>query len=994
MIKNDELLTCVCTKFNLSLVKLAAKDKYCPICGNFLFELSTIENIDALCKIMFLTDENIFKSNFFLKRKVSDRGFNNLLDEGENYLRLDDDFILTVFPKACPDFAGLEFGIKFTENSIIDKLRDLSSLTPLASKLYLNFGEEFIENVWVVYFNSNRITYFYLDANNNIHPVIKPYIWEVNDPYFQSYTIILKINNPIWLTEFTFESLDLKLSSNPFENQKFLPKSKEKYYQLTLIPIIHGKSTYRFRLTFKSLTPDKNENNLVFDGSLQLNLQDSLVFERIGNGELPIQSYSPIVFFLNTCIQNPSGKELIIEKIETNRPEIVLRTTLPIKVTNEKKRIEFSISTFGFERNISKKSCLEFEITTHDNLKRIRKHHETIYLYTNKLVTNFLAIDWGTTNTCLSLKIERFDTHRNPNDLEFTNPNKKKALIPSQFGVKNIDPKSNEIDLVVGNDNELSNIFNENPSSLIYSFKRIFFEKDHIFLCDLKGFKLQIETTELLALYLEKLILNVENAEKCEFVNIGFSYPSKLKNNEFVKFKKALSKLHQKLADKKTGLTVHVLPGNNDTFLEFTSDEATSIAIDYLKAKRPEKNTPNFLVYDFGGGTIDSALFSICQTDGIFHHSVQGIGGNAHFGGDDVSRCIVDLIRKKISSVNYEIKIPIEGFSKEGEWSEIGSLNKIRLMRIAEKIKIGLSNNKECFDLNEDLNSIFDIENNSIYQKIQQCNFEDGNIHKKLKIWKNEIYDSELVTSNNPDLSSMPIKHIIENTIEELKNLCEQKKIGKPNQIILAGQSSNLPIVKILFLKYFPFEDVIDFNRHELKSRLSNGLCHFLDNIQALGYQSYYSNFFPPNYFSHYPIGIHESGEEAKFSEIIPSGTALNTKHYCNAKTINLSINEPSKPFRLFIKKYSKTSSGTEFGYFDFKKPCDPSEEIFSLTDLPLENMTGEPFLVKGRVDLKYFFWKSQKLYVFLIHNQRTFGPFILKLNDHFKGIQDALQGI
>jgi molecular chaperone HscA len=75
------------------------------------------------------------------------------------------------------------------------------------------------------------------------------------------------------------------------------------------------------------------------------------------------------------------------------------------------------------------------------------------------------------------------------------------------------------------------------------------------------------------------------------------------------------------------------------------------------------KTQGTFLVYDFGGGTFDVSLLRLNK--GVFH--ILGSGGDAHLGGDDIDRAILDYFKRPQTNKDYlwaryikqEVQLPI-----------------------------------------------------------------------------------------------------------------------------------------------------------------------------------------------------------------------------------------------------------------------------------------------------------------------------------------------
>jgi|GEM_PF-386663 len=126
-------------------------------------------------------------------------------------------------------------------------------------------------------------------------------------------------------------------------------------------------------------------------------------------------------------------------------------------------------------------------------------------------------------------------------------------------------------------------------------------------------------------------------------------------------------------------------------------NEATAVAILYGHKRSSDGKEANFLVFDFGGGTLDVSV--VTCGEGIYE--VLAITGDSHLGGNDLDRMISDLLlrsqKEKFSSDNIVV----------------GSGSALELDELAEEIKKQLSGRtqveihrpgfvkvgKKCFDL-------------------------------------------------------------------------------------------------------------------------------------------------------------------------------------------------------------------------------------------------------------------------------------------------------
>jgi len=230
-------------------------------------------------------------------------------------------------------------------------------------------------------------------------------------------------------------------------------------------------------------------------------------------------------------------------------------------------------------------------------------------------------------------------------------------------------------------------------------------------------------------------------------------------------------------------------------------DEASAAALDYIYSRKEERdNQPDsytILVYDFGGGTIDIVLSKVTVTeDGIAVEPLSW-GGNPRFGGDNVTQFIVDLIVDKCaelvkkaigSDVDYKIPYlkPNQTFRATGNTDIDNAIrrNSAQLYYQANSMKIDLTGEPEVFDI---FNQSFVIIQNEA-KRLEEI-LEDASARV-------EITREELEKSIQPRL---------EETIRKIDEMVKETA-QVPDFVILAGQSSKMPIVEKLIKEYFDKE--------------------------------------------------------------------------------------------------------------------------------------------------------------------------------------------
>lgn len=112
-----------------------------------------------------------------------------------------------------------------------------------------------------------------------------------------------------------------------------------------------------------------------------------------------------------------------------------------------------------------------------------------------------------------------------------------------------------------------------------------------------------------------------------------------------------------------------------------------------------EKQVPcNILVYDFGGGTIDTAI--VKKDENSDHFQVLGTGGNAAFGGSDITDMFRKLIYRKLKEKDL---IDMESEESSYLYPDEYQTNKSRIEDRAEEVKCALSFNEGSYIMLQDL---------------------------------------------------------------------------------------------------------------------------------------------------------------------------------------------------------------------------------------------------------------------------------------------------
>ena len=724
--------------------------------------------------------------------------------------------------------------------------------------------------------------------------------------------------------------------------------------------------------------------------------------------KIPIKNTVPYEAII--ILKNKSDYDLHITDIQIidEKSCVKLTSSLPLTLKNERTPLSFSIQTMFFDRVRDTITLYPIEVQISDNKgnKWIQKLDLT--LTREEALDHYLAIDWGTTNTCCTILDPRTGSFK-----QLTDHGKKYIpAIPSRFAIRKVDIENKKYDLIVGSADSLKTDFQGRPECIISSLKRRFYDDPpDMQIIDANQNYFTVPTIDLAVQYLQALIITVEEKSTFEFKKIGFSYPTKIKKKHYAKLIEMLKKLEQSLQKLKPGVTVTTLPNylraeepknqvfipqhnfkdeNNNNHTFHTPDEACSVAIEYCNSHDLKiSDGPQILVvYDFGGGTIDSAVIEITHNGEKFCSKLIGISGTHQFGGDDITNAIVQLVREKIFKIDPKVYIPIFDERTKKDSTDIGKKNRAFLFDIMEKHKkdFKVSGDKEVpISFLGCLTQIKCENGKSAYDSLFKDSIDLTFAQKSnLQFFPSEIYDWE-IGPNNGENSDLKIRQIIQRSVDDLQNICDIEQI-KPSKVILAGQGCNLPLVKDIFNKRFP--GLVDFDKDKAKTRLSVGLSHFL-NSHDTNNEGVFSKFNPVPLVNHFALGF--KNKNFSFEKLIPIGNLL---HASNIKQgILFSLELPCKPSLDLFRKNYRNNSNEKIGTFDFRN-AEALEENFS-TDLfkAVKITQGFPEGATGIAKGRLFFRNFNNIFLVLNWKNQYYGCFKMKCSNDYLDLQDAVQG-
>jgi molecular chaperone DnaK (HSP70) len=393
-----------------------------------------------------------------------------------------------------------------------------------------------------------------------------------------------------------------------------------------------------------------------------------------------------------------------------------------------------------------------------------------------------LGIDFGTTNSCLSI------WHNNKNiiipDIDGSNTiasvieiNDKKKIIGKEAYIrKNIFEKTNI------NNTENKSIF------LVYEIKKLLgkkydeLSKESI---DMLAYSLVSDENGYIKIYNETdntLFYPEEIATQLfmSFKHKSEIYLSKKFDNE-IKIKDAVISVPAYFNKNQREIIKKCAEMANFNVLRLIN-EPTAAALCYGLGKNMSKNT-NILVYDFGGGTLDISLLNI--SEGVFE--VLGSCGNSNLGGSDFDRVIMEYCIKKF--------IDTKLFMKEEKEKDIQQ-----------------EEEEEEKDMQEEKDIIKNFTNNIKEENLQKLKFlaEQAkitlteNLLAKIKI--NNFYNKEdlLIEITREKFNEICLD-LINFSIKPLNDILDICNIEKSeiDEIILVGGMTRIPIIRYNVERFF-----------------------------------------------------------------------------------------------------------------------------------------------------------------------------------------------
>jgi len=360
-----------------------------------------------------------------------------------------------------------------------------------------------------------------------------------------------------------------------------------------------------------------------------------------------------------------------------------------------------------------------------------------------------LGIDFGTTNSCLSI----WHDYKN--------------IIISDIDGSDIIPTLIEINTeqkIIGKEAFLrKEIFKDNKDIfLIYEIKKLLGKK----FSEINKNNINLLSYDLICDEEDNIIIFDKNN------NIKY-YPQEIAIHIFMSFKLKAESFLSKYFNKEiiiNDVVISVPAYFNKNQREIIKNSAENSGFNVLRlVNEPTaaaicyglgKNTDNLniIVFDFGGGTLDVSLLNI--NNGVYE--VIGSCGNNNLGGSDFDLKIMEYCLEKFIENN---NLPKDNFIKK-----ISNNNIHKLKMLSEQAKISLS------------------DNNNTKIKIEKF-YEDIDLFIEInRDTFNEIINNLLLLIIKP--------------INDLLELCDIEK-NNINEIIMVGGMTKMPIIRYNIEKFF-----------------------------------------------------------------------------------------------------------------------------------------------------------------------------------------------
>ncbi len=362
-----------------------------------------------------------------------------------------------------------------------------------------------------------------------------------------------------------------------------------------------------------------------------------------------------------------------------------------------------------------------------------------------------IGIDLGTTNTVVSYVNNKGKLRQLRYD--------SKEIIPSVIFFQSKD------EYFIGG--KAQKFLSDNPAAGIANFKTRIGSSERYEITPAEGKTFKKRSREIAQLFLNKIVLGIENKLLKEFGAVEgcidravITVPANFSSTE---------KNSTKAAAREAGL--------KDVKL---AAEPTAAAIAYEDSQGDENSNAVILVYDFGGGTFD---VSIIRRKGDAFEEIT-TGGDKHLGGNKLTNILAQEILNRIND-DYGTNFPFD--EEDFDEDECG-ISKIDYQKNIKEIWYVANVIKEELSENEEVTYSANIVLPNGTAPLVEVDFSREELENYI---------------------GAEIERTVEITMQTIQRAKDEKGIDKIDQIVLAGGSSNIPLVKKTLENRMQNQDVV-----------------------------------------------------------------------------------------------------------------------------------------------------------------------------------------
>ena len=442
------------------------------------------------------------------------------------------------------------------------------------------------------------------------------------------------------------------------------------------------------------------------------------------------------------------------------------------------RNIDLSVSAVDIEPAIYP---IDFTIRSNCDTAPAYQHTLNVTINPREEYPHYLAIDFGTTNSCCAYIDRNYDLKLVPLDSEADPPD----IMPSSI-IYRSQPK-NQKSYDVGYDAETYRTSREDGPYYISSVKRWLGYRWH------RQFpnNQELQPCDVVSHILRHIVTKAEDHLEqhgipSKITRCMITHPTMFTPKQQDDLKQAFGKID---------ITDLIL-----------IDEASAASMGTVfEEERYETQQEDYrlLVYDFGGGTIDIVLSQVAKHGNDMTIEPIARGGNPRYGGDDVTQAIVDFVLReyghRIQQAHPGINFYIPYFeprrvlksTEDPKIDEATRRNAATLYRRAEEMKKELNTQQET-EFFASLEVVVGNDINTLGELTQDV--------------------------SSVKLSNQQLQHFIEpalnDTFADIDKMIADNGGHLPNTVILAGQSSKMRIVKDLMSTHFEKKYETDIKIH------------------------------------------------------------------------------------------------------------------------------------------------------------------------------------